>query len=143
MSVINSFAGEHSFLSNFFPSYFVIDGVRYPTVEHAYQAFKMAKEEHHDRVVRAGTPGKAKMLGQKFPMRADWDQCKEDIMLMLLRAKFSEPTLARRLVATGDTELIEGNTHCDRYWGVYKGLGQNRLGVLLMQVREELRSEKK
>lgn len=143
MSVINSFAGAHAFLSNFFPSYLTIDNLIYSSVEHAYQAFKMASPEHHERVRKAGTPGKAKILGSKFPKQADWDERKESIMLWLLRVKFNEPSMKRRLLATGDAELVEGNTWNDRYWGVCKGKGQNRLGILLMQVRDELRSADK
>lgn len=35
--------------------------------------------------------------------------------------------------------LIEGNNHGDRYWGVVNGEGQNKFGLLLMQIRSEIR----
>jgi hypothetical protein len=63
-------------------------------------------------------------------------------MRALLAQKFrlGEP-LGLRLLATGGAELIEGNTWDDRYWGVVvDGVGQNRLGQLLMQRRAELRT---
>ena len=63
-------------------------------------------------------------------------------MLMCLRLKFSEhPELLKKLLATGDAELIEANTWNDRVWGVDRetGRGQNLLGRALMQVRAELR----
>ena len=44
-----------------------------------------------------------------------------------------------KLLATGDAQLEEGNTWGDRIWGVYQGQGDNRLGKILMKVREELR----
>jgi len=47
--------------------------------------------------------------------------------------------ILERLLATGDQELIEGNTWGDRFWGVCDGEGQNQLGRLLMELRNELR----
>ena len=52
--------------------------------------------------------------------------------------KFRQPDLRERLLATGDAALVEENVWRDRYWGVHRGHGLNRLGVLLMQVREEI-----
>lgn len=56
----------------------------------------------------------------------------------LLRQKFSKTPLRRLLLATGEAELIEGNTWGDTYWGVCHGVGQNHLGCLLMKIRGEL-----
>jgi len=56
-----------------------------------------------------------------------------------VRAKFEQnPDLAAKLIATGDEELVEGNTWGDTYWGVCRGVGQNKLGKILMNVRQEL-----
>ncbi len=57
-------------------------------------------------------------------------------------AKFTQnPDLLSKLLATGDAELIEGNTWGDRVWGVdlYRGAGENHLGKILMRIRDELR----
>jgi len=67
-------------------------------------------------------------------------------MLDMLRQKFTRQTeLGQLLMATGDAELIEGNTWNDRFWGaVLKDehwIGQNHLGRLLMQVRAELKEK--
>ena len=61
-------------------------------------------------------------------------------MLEGLRAKFGQhPDLAARLLHSGDRLLVE-HTRNDSYWGDGgDGAGKNRLGHLLMQVREELR----
>ena len=63
-------------------------------------------------------------------------------------AKFSQDkNLKRRLLATGDEYLQEGNFHGDFYWGrIYnkeKGewVGKNNLGKVLMKLREDLRNE--
>lgn len=60
-------------------------------------------------------------------------------MYELLISKFSDPGLRDKLIATGDAELIEGNNHWDRYCGVCRSEGQNKLGKLLMKVREEVK----
>ena len=90
------------------------------------------------------TPGAAKRMGRSIHLRADWDAVRIDVMLTLLRAKFSIPTLAARLLDTGDAELVEGNTWHDNFWGDCHcarcaGIpGQNWLGAGLMVVRSEL-----
>ena len=64
---------------------------------------------------------------------------KIDIMRQVLKSKFTQnPELKAKLIATGDAELIEGNNWNDRFWGVCRGVGQNHLGKLLMEVRAEL-----
>ena len=71
---------------------------------------------------------------------------KQDILRDLLRVKFADPDLRTQLLATGDEELVEGNRWHDRYWGrcycdKCGGTGQNALGTLLMQIRDELRQQ--
>lgn len=73
-------------------------------------------------------------------MRADWEAIKFATMEGLLRRKFRHADLRAMLVATGDAELIEGNTWGDRVWGVCGGTGENRLGKMLMQIRSETAS---
>jgi hypothetical protein len=63
-------------------------------------------------------------------------------MTEIIRLKFQNPGLKAKLLATGNQELIEGNTWGDCYWGVCEGNGQNHLGKILMQVREELLQRK-
>lgn len=63
-------------------------------------------------------------------------------MYEVCRAKFLQnPDLADKLVATGDAELIEGNTWGDTVWGVCNGSGENRLGEILMRVRSEIQND--
>lgn len=49
------------------------------------------------------------------------------------------PLLMKELIATGTEELVEGNTWGDKIWGKVDGIGENRLGKILMNVREELK----
>jgi ribA/ribD-fused uncharacterized protein len=78
------------------------------------------------------------VTGELF--RADWEAVKLEVMKEILRLKFSEPSLREALLATGDAPLIEANTWNDTFWGVCRGRGQNHLGRLLEEVREEIRA---
>jgi ribA/ribD-fused uncharacterized protein len=140
---INSFEGDNAFLSNFYPSSIKVDDITYPTVEHAFQASKLDPDNLWVKtaISHLDTPGKAKRFGRKVTLRSNWEQIKNSIMLNLLRLKFSNSALKFLLLETGDEELIEGNYWNDTYWGVCNGEGQNHLGKLLMQVREELKNQ--
>lgn len=139
MSITNFERGENRFLSNFWYSPFDYKGLRWRTVEHAFQAAKTLDRARFLAIHDAETPAKAKRIGRQCRMRADWDQVKQGVMLDLLRIKFKDPDMRAALLATGNKILIEGNTWGDRYWGVYNGEGENHLGKLLMQVRQEIR----
>jgi len=136
-SIINSFSGEYSFLSNFYPSPIKFEGVIYPTVEHAYQSAKTNIPEEKEMFKTVPTPGKAKKLSKRITLRSDWDDIKIYVMDELLRKKFNNPELRNKLIQTYDNELIEGNTWYDTFWGVCNGVGENNLGKLLMQIRKE------
>ena len=56
-----------------------------------------------------------------------------------LRQKFTDSDLKEKLLATGDAELIEGNHWGDVIWGVCNGIGENNLGKLLMNIRNDLK----
>lgn len=139
MQVIDCFAGTYRFLSNFYPSPVEMpNGLETaPTVEHAYQAMKTRDRTWQDRILAAKSPGEAKKLGRKVPLREDWEQTKDEVMMYFLRKKFANNILRLRLVVTGAALLIEGNTWGDQYWGVCNGAGQNKLGKMLMQLRKE------
>lgn len=133
---------EYACLSNFHVAPFKLDGKSWPTVEHFFQAAKSLDECDQERIRLLATPGKAKAAGRKVLLRPDWERVKEGVMLRALKAKFSDPALRARLLETGEAVLVEAAPR-DYYWGIgAKRTGKNRLGVLLMQVREELRSGK-
>lgn len=139
--------GPYFEFSNFAPFGFVEDSVSWPTVEHYFQAQKFPGPEHanyRERIRTAGSPQHVKTLGQTrdVPIRSDWDDVKETIMQKALRQKFVNAPLRELLVGTGKRLLVE-NSPYDRYWGCGRnGKGKNRLGVLLMELREESRSGK-
>jgi len=134
--VIDSFRGKFRFLSNFYPSEVEYEGVKFPTVEHAFQAAKSLDAKTRRKFVSLETPGDAKRYGNDITLRNDWEAVKVPIMEQLLRQKFKDGDLKKRLAATGTQELIEGNTWNDRFWGVCDGVGQNNLGKLLMKIRD-------
>lgn len=140
MSAVTSFTGDHAFLSNFHPSTILIEGLLYPTVEHAFQAMKVTDMEQRATIAAAPTPSKAKYMGRSVALRPNWENIKVRVMLDCLRAKFAcHPHLSAMLALTAEDHLEEGNDWGDRYWGTVNGQGQNMLGVLLMRVREERR----
>ncbi len=132
---------EHGCFSNFWPAPITLYGVTWPTSEHYFQAQKFTQTEHQEAIRRVASPMIAARMGRSRarPLRADWETVKDEIMLTALRAKFSQhPDLRQQLLATGDALLIE-HAPRDAYWGdSADGHGLNRLGQLLMQVREEM-----
>lgn len=82
----------------------------------------------------------AKRLGKAVQLPDDWDERKFEVMRELIRKKFENPLLRAMLLATEDAVLVEGNTWNDRVWGVCHGMGQNMLGRILMDVRDEIRA---
>jgi ribA/ribD-fused uncharacterized protein len=143
-AAIDSFQGEYRYLSNFWPAEVVFEGMTYPTAEHAYQAAKSLDPAERQRIAAAPTPAQAKQAGRALKPRDDWETAKFQVMEVVVRDKFTRHAdLGRQLLASGDAELIEGNTWGDRVWGVYQGEGENRLGKILMKVRAELREPRK
>ena len=139
---IEGFRDDFRFLSNFFPSPIEFDRILFPTVEHAYQAAKSDDRADRKMIAALPSPGSAKRAGGKLVLREGWNEHKVDVMAELLRLKFTNhPDLRDLLLATGECSLVEANTWGDKYWGVCGGAGENHLGRLLMQVREELRMQ--
>lgn len=135
IKTIDYFDGEYRWLSNFSTA----GGVK-PTLEHQFQARKATTVEDAIYVMAAETPGGAKKRGRSITCRDDWDDIKLDVMYELLVEKFSLSPLKEKLLATGDAELVEGNTWGDTFWGRCRGKGKNNLGYLLMIIRQDIRS---
>lgn len=127
--------------SNFSRHGIDLDGAWWPTVEHYFQAQKFTGTPYANQIRIAFTPKQAADLGRsrQHPLRSDWEEVKDEIMLRAVRRKFELHTHLRKLLlATGAEELIE-NAPSDYYWGCGSdGSGQNKLGQILMRVRMEL-----
>lgn len=120
------------------PCHVLLDGVAYGSVEHAFQAAKTLNRAERERIRQLASPGEAKRAGRRLTLRPDWDQVKLHVMRELVRQKFLEPALCNRLLQTHPRPLVEENHWGDRFWGVCGGVGENRLGRILMEVRAEL-----
>ena len=136
--VINRFSGDYAFLSNFAECKVFYNGLKFPSVEHAFQAAKSIDIKEQEIFAKLELPRDAKRLGRQIHLRKDWEIVKVGVMEDLLRQKFNQEPFKELLLRTKDYELIEGNTWNDRFWGVCKGAGRNMLGELLMKIRNEL-----
>jgi predicted NAD-dependent protein-ADP-ribosyltransferase YbiA (DUF1768 family) len=77
---------------------------------------------------------------KKLGVPEDWHETKVSLMAELVELKFrANPDLARLLLSTGNAVIVEASPR-DSFWGDHEG-GANHLGLVLMQVREKLRSE--
>ncbi|WP_224815351.1 NADAR family protein [Hasllibacter sp. MH4015] len=129
--------------SNFAPFGVEMDGVYWRTVEHYFQAMKFHDAAYRDRIRSASKPKDAKALGmtRAIPLRSDWEEVKDDIMYSAVSCKFrTHPGPRDLLLGTGDARIVE-NAISDYYWGGGQdGSGLNKLGEILMRVRDELRA---
>lgn len=129
-----------------FPRYdFELDGKQWRTSEHYFQAQKFEDEAYAEKIRQTPSPMIVARLGRSrsVPIRADWEMVKDDVMRRAVRAKFeAHQELQDVLESTGDRLLIE-TTSKDYYWGCgTKGTGKNMLGLMLMEVRANLRASK-
>lgn len=148
LSAIYEFRGQYYFLSNYYSALeepIELDGLLFPSVEHAYQAAKTTDEVKRRQIQQAKSPGNAKYLGRslKSSMRKDWDSIKLQVMRALIEQKFTKnKSLCDRLVKTGNKKLIEGNNWNDTFFGMVKKdekwIGENNLGKILMDTRTKL-----
>lgn len=144
VTAIMGFFGGYQFLSNFYPSQIMWEGIIYPTVEHAFQAAKTLDENLRRWIASRKTPGEAKKEGRNLMLRKDWESIKYDVMKELVTLKFkANAGLRQELLDTGDKYLEETNTWGDTCWGVCRGKGNNWLGKILMEVRADMRDKSK
>ena len=144
--MINEFKGGYYFLSNFYKAPVTWNGITYQNNEAAFQSAKVLSDRERFADL---DPSSAKKLGRKVQLRSDWEDVKDEVMYEICKAKFSQNSgLKRRLLKTDNEYLEEGTTGWhDNIWGncsceKCKNIpGENRLGKILMRVREELRNE--
>lgn len=132
--------------SNFAAYPIEVDGEKYATNEHYFQAAKFKDVALHEKVRDADGPGKAFKLGRnpgyRAMLREDWESFRMEAMTTAVRAKFTQhESLRQTLLATGDAIIIE-DSPVDYFWGVgADGSGKNKLGLIIMQIRSELQKE--
>jgi N-glycosidase YbiA len=144
--VINFYLTEDELgeFSNFAHFAVRLKGLEWPTTEHYFQAQKFAGTPREEEIRLVKSPGRAAKMGRdrSFPLRADWEAVKDDVMREAVLAKFTQhPQLRNLLLSTGDAEIVE-HTENDAYWGdAGDGSGKNMLGRILVEVRRQLDGE--
>lgn len=145
--MIKEFSGEYDFLSNFYNATVLYNGLLFKNSEAAFHAQKTLDVNERKKFTEYKA-GESKRAGRKVTLRSDWEIVKDNIMYEICKAKFSQnEDLKKKLLATGREYLEEGTTWHDNYWGncscdKCKNItGKNKLGKILMKIREELQNE--
>lgn len=124
-------------LSCFSPAPFELDGERWATAEHYYQAQKTTDPAEQEKIRGTRSAADARRTGRKVPLRGDWNTYRDAVMARALRAKFAQHEESRRvLLSTKRRRLIE-DAPWDRYWGGTVRGSKDRLGQMLMEIRAE------
>ena len=134
--MIDHFNRKYFFLSNFYECPVFYEGLVYNSTEAAFQAAKiLSGREYFTKM----NPPAAKKEGRRVNLREDWEEVKMGVMYDVCYVKFAfNPILKEKLLKTGDRHLEEANHHGDMIWGTVDGEGENNLGKILMQIREDL-----
>ena len=144
--------------SQWFPSDFIIDGIKYVTAEQYMMAKKaqlFGDGEAYLQIMSSKNPSDQKQIGRGVEGfdKNIWEKVCRKFVYDGNYAKFTQnPDMKEELMATGDMEIVEASPH-DKIWGI--GLhetdprawdkatwqGTNWLGEAIMQVRKKLREE--
>lgn len=136
---ITRFKGKYLFLSSMYICPIQYKGIKYNSSEVAFQSMKFDNEEMRREIAKLSAKA-AHEIGKKYPLRKNWHNIKEDIMYDITLCKFKQNRdLAKKLLSTGNKELIQENNWNDTVWGTVNGIGENKLGKILMKVREEIK----
>lgn len=128
--------GKYAFLSNYYEYPVTYNGITFVSAETAFQLQKYPKEIQEQK--KDLKPWEAKPFGRCADINInEWNQKRDRIMEEIVRSKFSDPQLAKRLAAIKGP-IVEDNTWGDTYWGVCNGAGLNKLGKILEKLRDEL-----
>lgn len=122
-----------------YPAPIEIDGIRYPSLHHAFWARSVAHRTDHDRIVAEPNPGQVRRAAQEAGPRPGWHAVQLAEMGDLLRAKFRQhPALASILLSTGDGPILYHEVGSPFWASGGSTGGRNWYGRLLEVVRAEL-----
>ncbi|MBK8703358.1 MAG: NADAR family protein [Saprospiraceae bacterium] len=111
--MIWKFDKEYKWLSNFAPCTIVLNGIAYPSVEHAYMSAKSDDVRWYLKCTDENIkPGAIKKMSRKILLVSNWDSIKIEVMLECLNQKFNQEPYKTLLIETGDAYIQEGN-----FWG--------------------------
>lgn len=140
--MIKEFKNQYFFLSNFYEYPIYYNKLVFCNAEAAFQAQKVINEKDQYKFINLNA-SQARKLGKTVQLRKDWEEIKDNVMYEIVKRKFTiNKELQQKLLETKEEELVEGNWWHDTYWGVDSktGIGQNKLGKILMKVREEVKN---
>jgi N-glycosidase YbiA len=131
----------YGFMGNFYRARMFIHGRWWNWVEAPYQAAKTVIPAEKQLIWETTKPMEVRNIGQTVTMVSNWDEIKRQVMKDCCMAKFLQHAdLRKQLLETTD-DLME-DSPVDWYWGCGKdGTGQNVLGQVLMEIRQELQGE--
>lgn len=134
---IYGFKDEYRWLSNFTALETPVEycGIKFYTTEQLYQACKCKR--HEQFVLFDGlTAAESKKFGRQVEMRSNWDSIRLPVMFQIQMIKYKQPRFNALLRETGDRYIEEKNQHKDQFFGVYNGIGENHLGKIIMDIRD-------
>ncbi len=129
-------------VKQFCPCTIVLNGIAYPSVEHAYMSAKSDDVRWYLKCTDENIkPGAIKKMSRKILLVSNWDSIKIEVMLECLNQKFNQEPYKTLLIETGDAYIQEGNFWGDTFWGVDLNtkIGENHLGKFIMEIREKLK----
>jgi ribA/ribD-fused uncharacterized protein len=129
------------YLSTFSAHNVLYNDTRYPTVEHAYHCQRYTDPSIQNEIIEAKSAYLAWEISQKYKaqQQSDWDNKKAAVMEELCRAKLKQHAdVKEALLVSADSVIIKDFP--DPFWGIgMDGVGQNKMGVIWMQLRAELK----
>eukprot|EP00756_Hemistasia_phaeocysticola_P061525 Hpha_TRINITY_DN4997_c0_g1::TRINITY_DN4997_c0_g1_i1::g.51443::m.51443 len=138
------FAGQYGQLCSFWPAPFEAAGYTWPSLEHYFQGMKFEDDDIIEMIINASSPEEARAIGRDpaNKLRENWDAIRIQIMYKGLLAKHTQVSSCKNiLLGTGHRKLVFADLG-DEFWGIgSSSRGKNMMGLLLMRVREDVRSQ--
>lgn len=139
VAAIDEFTGPFGFLTNSARTPIEVDGLRYPTVLHAYCSRRVTEPHVAEDIRLLPTPAGVVERRRMADVGASSQGRSVEDMNLLLSIKFAlGSSAAKQLVATGRARLRNSVWWEDRFWGIHEGVGENRLGGVLETLRARL-----
>ena len=133
---ILGFCGEFDWLSNFYPAKVARNGKTYLCAEAAYHAAKFEdKPDIVDKFTKLDGDAAYKLASTLTYDNAAFSKKSVQIMTEIIKSKFSDTNLMKKLKDTGSKTLVEFNWWNSKFWGQSPD-GMNWLGRILMYVRD-------
>lgn len=134
---IYGFKDEYRWLSNFtvLETPIKMYGIKFYTTEQLYQACKCKRNDQF--VLFDGlTAAESKKFGRQVEMRSDWDIIRLPVMFRIQMLKYTQPKFKSLLGQTRGLYIEETNDWKDCFFGVCNGIGENHLGKIIMDIRD-------